>query len=342
MIKYFFGFFLFFIVICVSGSDTQISLCSKAALKADCLKNVTGASVWIGGNGIAGNSNSTNSQWIEKSETDIDCTELMINLAFLDLSFSVTRPKDAITVYVGLYDKAGNQLFIGTKSDYLTLVDGSYIVPDSLKSVYVEMCAVLNIPLSNSASAQYARVATRDVNDQVTMGTYLPIYDGKLSFPTQYAGCNGELVISCYSDGHYYEEWYDLKSMELLPQEYVSTRVCTQINEYYNFGTDPWCINFWINQQADGTYSNPLLKFEVGSEKIVPMSGYLSDSDGNLVETAYAVAYRKMGDTVWSTQAIGVGAEILYLPSAGAYQVLFLFKKQESNPTPSDFYSGKG
>jgi len=333
----------FFMVSCsIVSAEIPLSLFSKAGLKADCLKNVTGASIWIGGSGVANNSDNTNSQWFKKSETDFDCLELMNSIYYQELSFSVARPKDMISVYVGLYDKDGNQLFSGSKSGYLEFVDGAYRIPEDLTYLYVEMCAIISIPLSDSESAKYARVMVRDENGQIMTGESLPIYDGMLSFPTQYAGCDGELVISYYSNGHYWEEWYDLKTMELLPQEVVSARVWTQVDEYYNFGLDPWCISFWIYSQADETYSNPLLKFEVGNEKCVPMSACLRDVNGVLIEMAYAVAYRKMGDSDWSTQEIGPENEILNLPEEGVYQAFFLFKKQESNPIPVNFYGGKG
>lgn len=340
------GLSLFMMVVAISVSQASpVLLVSKAALKAECLKNVTSASVWIGGSGVAENSSSTSSQWIQKSSSDYDCSDLLNSISGQEMSFEVARPQDQINVYVGLYDKNGNQLFYGYKTGYLeTQKGGGYSLPWDLTVINVRMSENVSIPLSAEAeNAEYAQINVRDESGQIVMNEWLTVENGQLSLPTQYAGSKGELIINYYSNGQFWQRWYDLTTGELIPQDQVLARVYTFVKGYYNFGNNPWSISFGISEQSDGISDNPLVKFTVADDEImVPMSCSLYDHWGNQKEIAYAVNYRKVGDSVWTEQAVEPeGQALLSLPK-GTYQAFFRFKlMKESNPTPID-WGGKG
>ena len=319
-------------------------LCSKAALMAECLMNVTGASIWIGGSGVASSSASTNGQWFEKSKGDYDCAELLGSISEQELSFEVARPNDQVSVYVGLYGKNGNQLLWGNKTGYLVYNEGTYSLPDYLTWMTVELSATVGISLDDPGTAQSVQINIRDGNGQITMSEWLPIENnGQLNLPTQYAGCHGELIINRYSDGQFWQEWYDLETGKLIPQNQVLARVYTWVKGYYGFGENPWVISFWLGEQADGTCDNPLVKFTVTDDGImVPMSGRLYDYQGNQIDTAYAADYRKIGDSTWTEQMVEDGGQVLLTLPKGVYQAFLRFKQmKESNPAPTN-WGGKG
>lgn len=339
-------FCLVFVVVTPVSQAAMPLLCSKAALKAECLNNVIIACVWVGGSGVAGNSSSTSNLWLDKSAGDYDCTALLNGISDHELTFEVVRPQDAIVVYVGLYDNNGEELFFGYKNGYLQYQDGQYSVPNDLTWVSVMMTAIVDIPLDNPETAQGARINVRDANGQITLSEWLPVENGRLSLPTQYAG-KGELIINRYSDGMYWEDWYDLGTMKLIPQQQVAVRLSLFVDGYANYGDDPWSIRTWTAEQADGTFNNLLVRFTVTREnESVPMIGYLYDVGfNNLIDTAYSVMYRKLGDDTWCEQSAEVlGGQIFLTLPVGTYQAFYRFKYGvESNPTPVNFWdNGKG
>jgi hypothetical protein len=322
-------------------------MCSRAALISESMKNVIGASIGIGGSGVAYNSASLNSMWFQKSTTDYDCTQLLKTVLDQELTFDVARPLDQVTLSVVFYDKDFRQAFWGFKSGYLDLNGGKYELPDSLTVVNMVMADIIGLPLSDPDTAQNVQINVRDKKTgQITMGEGLPVENGRVSLPTQYAGCRGELIIGRYLDGQYWQEWFDLTTGELIPQSQVATRISTLIEGYLNFGDNPWAISLRPEPQGDGTYKNPLVKFTITGQGImVPMTGYLVNTDGNIVDTAYAVKYRKLGDSTWSEQSVEVtGGQIFLTLPAGTYQAFLRFKLMtESNPTPVNFWGdGKG
>lgn len=322
-------------------TSVAASLFSRAGLKATCLQNVVRASAWVGGQGCSNNTANVDSIWANKDIGDFDCSDLVQKIWQQKLKFTVVRLQDRIYVNLALYDKDYNMLFYGQKSGYLEYLDGTYHVPKSLENVELEMSQTVYLPLPNPDTARGAQINVRDNKGNIILSQWLPVNNGVLTLPTQYSGQQGELIISRYADGYFWQDWYDLGSGSCLPQQQVEARIMTRFLGYFDYGIDPYIVGKDIAPREDGLYENPLFKFKVVNESYgVWASACLVDANNNGMEFPYRVEYRKRGDSDWTHVDITGQSVYLKLP-AGEYQLYFRFHGMvESIPTYVDFWTG--
>lgn len=332
--------FLSLSISCVTlSANSDILSASMAGIEIQCLENIVGGAIYVGGIGCASNSLDTNGRWLDKSPTDYDCSQILADLSASDLTYTVVRPLDSITVGVYLWDKSGQILVSGSKTGYLQYSEkggGGYYLPPSMRRVEVEMVSIAYLPISDPGSAQGGQINVRNANGQITFSDGLEVEDGRLGLPTKYASCYGEIIINRYEDGRYWQDWYDLRTMQLLPQSQVISRVQTLVKNYLDLGSNPYMISATVQQRQDGA-DNPLLKFTVDKATVIPAAGYMYDSEGQYTGMAYAVYYRMLGnDSISGVQELSANNQTLSLPVAGTYQAFFLYEGlEETRPVPS-------
>ncbi len=334
---------IFFLFVTVTFADTP-QLQAQGSLMAQCQGAVTQGGCSLYGPGIASDSTVQSQVYFTKSSDDFDCSALMRTVSNTKINAKVMCPDDDITFSVWLTDAQGHTLFSGYHTFKLEKwYDGTYHLPENCGWVVLEMVGIPELKVDSPESANGAFIYVRDGNGNITISQGLPLNDGYLSIPQEYAGQKGQFVISHYQNGHYWQQWYDLATMKEIDPLMVSQCFLTQMSNYYNWWTDPVAVKHYSAIKDDGTWVSPLDRVNALNNLDIYVSCLLWDGKAYTIQ-ADSVVFWKMGDVEHpTTQPLDPLKPVMHLPAAGVYQLRFIHEGlPESKPQYIDFWSSSG
>lgn len=183
-------------------------------------------------------------------------------LAFLErtlrkeFKFGVLDKRDLVTVYASAFSRDTNLLFWSNESVSLyNKWDGTYGFGVELLKLHLSDMIALPAGSIISASIYY-----RDESGQFAWPLPLTIYQGKIYFPTKYAGREGQLVGLYPSGTDYAQVAYDLsKDGKQVKPVVVGGIVKGVIDNTFEFHVNKNFVdqNIWVSATAEGSRETP-------------------------------------------------------------------------------------
>ncbi len=154
-----------------------------------------------------------------------------------NFKFKLLDKRDWIQVYGSAYSSGGEMLFWGQESGHVyDRRDGTYGFSISLLKLH--LAESIALPAGNITNAV---IYYRDEYGQFNWPLPLTIYEGKIYFPTKYAGREGQLIASYKSaSGSYEQVAYDLsKDGKQVNPILVGNTVRGSIDNTFEFNLNP-------------------------------------------------------------------------------------------------------
>ncbi|MFM2383970.1 MAG: hypothetical protein RIQ72_542 [Candidatus Parcubacteria bacterium] len=173
-----------------------------------------------------------------------------------EFRFGLLDKRDRITVDASVFSKESDFLFWANESAW-TYDKGNGAFGFSLELLRLHLADTVALPAGNITNAS---IYYRDEYGQFAWPLPLTIYQGKIYFPTKYAGREGQLVGLYPSGAGYSQVAYDLsKDGKQVRPVVVGGMVKGAIDNTFEFHVNKDFIdqNIWVSATAEGSRETP-------------------------------------------------------------------------------------
>lgn len=229
------------------------------------------------------------------SEDGVNLAEVRSLFWQQKLTFALANPRSQVQVYAQLSNNEGDQLFQGWNFFQLEKRGERWQVPE--KGILFELQLVDRIPIHVPESVGYGRIQEWNEDGEVTAEVNVDVRNGKLYFPTYFAGRNGRLYLNVRGDDQSERAvLFDLRTGRPAEVSDVSANFLPLLQNVIDVD-GPSVIRWSVTEERASTLF--ILSFRAKqSITVFPLQG--TDGSGSVVARAVTVWIRKIGGSGFS------------------------------------------
>lgn len=314
----------------------KLPIGSIAALKSYALEQVRGA--WISVNSASLIRSGRNYARVEYVPGPLGprMTEIAELVKMEKLSFEVSDVRDYLSAYIAYQNSDGWTLFDGGQSFLLEYGKEGWVVPEHARKVVIDLVHEVPITLGGLASA---RIIERGEKGEIVRFFSPRVYEGRLLFPTYFAGRNGELILD-FSDDRV--GVYLLSKGSAVPPIGATSSFEPVVRDTLAFRNTNYV--YVVPEELE----NPLVELTLTVPTAVSFYAQVFDKELRQWEIATGGWLRSQGSLEWEFFLLKPESPALLDLGTGVHYIVFRWKKFGTNAPPryfppyEPFYPGKG